>query len=61
MMQSIEITFFADHAMITITNEKGITVRRMSNTHTLVWMYKQGVKYEWITLPDGTEQAVWEK
>lgn len=60
-MKSIEITFFLDHAMITLTDEKGITIRRMKPTQTLAWMNKQGIKWIWTELPDGTEQAIWER
>lgn len=60
-MKTIEITFTVDIAVITITTEDSVTIRRVKKTAALVWMHKQGLKWTWITLEDGTEQATWSR
>ena len=59
MKQSIEITILPDHAMITISSETEFTIRRMKVLQTMTWMAKQGLKWEWVKLEDGTAQAIW--
>lgn len=60
-MEAIEITFFTDHAIITITDSEETVINRVKPTQVLVWMNRQGIKWTWTELPDGTEQAVWER
>lgn len=60
-MKTIEVTFTADIAVITISSESEFTVRRMRKTAALVWMYKQGLKWSWSKTEDGLEQATWSR
>lgn len=61
IMKTIEITFTVDVALITITTEDEITIRRVKQAAALVWMYKQGLKWNWGKTEDGLEQASWSR
>lgn len=56
-MKITEVTFYGNSATIAVTTENEFTVRRVRSVAALLWMHKQPGKWEWGTLPDGTEQA----
>ena len=61
MKTMYEVTFIDKTATIATITDDGLTLKHVHYVAALKWMNQQGMKWKWVEMGDGIEQAIAEK